>query len=758
MNHGSSRPPRLPRPRRAAHRATSRAARLPAVFASACLALLACACAAVSLRPASGEAGYLPAQKRVRGVIIDYRVQAPRGHGYQRGDFVGFYRPLARAAEPGAREAVGLGQVESVDGRTLVVGWSRLPADRRADRLDVHRLPRGSSFEKYLGQVLAADVEGAPESAGWFGINIGAADGVLPGDRYQVLGPPVGDAGVDGRSLGRTNIGVLEVVELPPDKHVCRARLIEGRAPAGHWLEWMGKNPHPVGDDEHVTILVTPFRGPAGEKYSELLYQRLDGIARASRGTIVIAYWKQPLDTTDPARIRRLGRQKGAHLVLWGEGRDDRALAESGAARGWVTPKLTFVHPEVAGEEQRMWSEIEMPLSEVTENTASKDRHISALAYRLVGMAQYRRNDYSQARIYLERSLAGEPADAAEARIALFWVRERLGDWPRAEKLAREIIDDGQKAGDARHESHGWYALGSIAIGQGRLDQALTSLRRSRDMDVELGDERNAAVTWGKIADIYYLQGKLDEALSIRQERALPVYKKLGDIREEAVTWGKIADIYYARGKLDEALSIRQERELLVYKKLGKIRSEAVTWGRIADIYHARGKQDEALSILQERALPVYKKLGDIRSEAVTWGRIADIYYDRGKLDEALSIRQERELPVYKKLGDIRSEAVTWGKIADIHARKGDLDAAVVITEKRAIPVLEKLRDQRSLLIMRAYLGLHLWARNQAGDRARARTLLQQAHATAQQMRLPEEAQILEFMKQLGIASPQGAP
>ena len=337
----------------------------------------------------------------------------------------------------------------------------------------------------------------------------------------------------------------------------------------------------------------------------------------------------------------------------------------------------------------------------------------------------------------------GNVNDAAELHLKIgdqFFLNGDLeaamNNFEKAKELFQSIDDPGSVA-----VSQGQIA--DILQARGQFDEAL-KIRTEQELPVyeQLGSIRNTAITQGKIADILRAQGQLDEALKIRIEQTLPVYEQLGDIREAAVTQGKIADIFQARGQLDEALKIRTEQELPVYEQLGDIRNTAVTRGQIADIFQARGQLDEALKIRTEQELPVYEQLGDIRSAAIAQGKITDILQARGQLDEALKIRTEQTLPVYEQLGDIREAALTRGKIADILWQKGEHDLAIDTYRNKVLPVYIQLGDKRALLVDQGNLAQMLLARDQPNDKSEAFQLFQQALQAAQEMRIPEAAQI----------------
>lgn len=137
---------------------------------------------------------------------------------------------------------------------------------------------------------------------------------------------------------------------------------------------------------------------------------------------------------------------------------------------------------------------------------------------------------------------------------------------------------------------------------------------------------------------------------------------------------------------------------------------------------------------------------GDEREAILAKGQIADILQARGQLDEALRIRQHEELPVLERLGDVRSIAITKGQIADIYFQQNREAEALTIYEA-ILPIYEQLGDKRALLVDQANLALMYL---QTGENLeRAKQLLHSALKAAQDMQIPEAAQIEAVLRQI---------
>ena len=437
-------------------------------------------------------------------------------------------------------------------------------------------------------------------------------------------------------------------------------------------------------------------------------------------------------------RRERLAAESRARLVFWLDA-DAIALASRGAPDlwAWRGGVYSFV-PSGAS--------LQAPMAKL--DASGTERRLAPFAPPPTG-ADNRSHEERVQRVAEIRSwLATSPTPPDELLAApideLGRLLFSLGDYDAALAHWRDVeVPLHERLGDVRAKAVAMGQIADILYIRGQLDEALR-IRQEEQLPVyeRLGDVRSKAVTMGKIADILHARGQLDEALHIRQEEELPVYERLDDVREKAVTMGKIADILHAHGQFDEALRIHSEEVRPAFERLGDMHAKAVTMGKIADILHARGQLDEALRIRQEEELPVYERLGDVHSKAVTMGKIADIVQDRGQFDEALRIRQEEQLPIFERLGDARSKAVTMGKIADIVQDRGQFDEALRIRQEEELPVYEHLDDVRSLLVCRTNLAQIFAERGHEIDRPKIDSLLRDAHAAAQDIRLPEAEQI----------------
>ena len=212
------------------------------------------------------------------------------------------------------------------------------------------------------------------------------------------------------------------------------------------------------------------------------------------------------------------------------------------------------------------------------------------------------------------RSVRAIPTMAAYLNLGL--ARLYLEDFRPAEDAFRAGLDIARRAGDARGAGACLDGVGRAALGQGQLEEALTSLADALAEHTEIGDMPGRAITHANIANVYRQQGRLDEALLAHQE-AFVLYTRLHNLLGRANALDRISDIYRRLGRLDEALRASQEA-LVLDQEINNDPGQARDLEGIADIYLAQGERRAALDALK-RTLTVYRRAGVVskRTHAV---------------------------------------------------------------------------------------------------------------------------------------------
>lgn len=712
-----------------------------------------------------------------------YMVTAlPTGHGYEPGRLVAL---MTRSGGQGPRP-VGLADIVVAGERELELVALWVEPSHAFEILEMGAVPADHHFGKMLGRV--TEYERDPRR---MRVNLGAAHGARVGDIYSVLGGGYVDTDVGGRSLGRGSQGMLQIVEVDPRGQTAVGELLRGGAQKNAHVMFVGHESirrRPV-----VKLVLTRFRGDRGGAYSEALLAALQRlIAERRLEDLQVEATEATIDISDVegGQARRLGEELRADVVLWGSA----SSAEGSMA---VVPRATFVEPTRFGAHERLWSVVKMDQERIyrdgEDEVADAVRGLAAYMAGWMYFSEYEESvegSYARAAAYFREAVDhGEAIDARNAQVWLFYCLERIGDWRGAERVAREIEDEG-KTGDERRRALGLYFRATIAADRGALSEALALGRAAAEGFTRIGDIREVAVARGKVAEVMYRLGERDGALRIYRDELLLAFERPGDDRPRVVTLARIAEIHAGSGRLAEARAIYEEALLPAFRALGDVRSVAVVLGELAEVRWRAGDAEEALRLYSEEVLPVFVRLRDVRAETVTRGKIADIWLAEGRLDEVLRVREEQlrvfrslgddrelavalgklaevrlrqgdtlealrirrdeQLPMFERLGDVREYAATIGKIAEIQFQRGETAEALAGFE-RSLAMHERLGERREGLVCRTNVALVLLARGQRDDRERAAGLLREVLAGAAALAAAEVTRVRDIVARHGL-------
>ncbi len=286
--------------------------------------------------------------------------------------------------------------------------------------------------------------------------------------------------------------------------------------------------------------------------------------------------------------------------------------------------------------------------------------------------------------------------------------------------------------------------IGASYQGLGETQTALDHYNQALPILRAVGEGRGEATTLTNIGVIYNSHGEKQKALDYYNQ-ALPILRAVGDRRGEALTFNRIGSVYHSLGEMQKALDYHNQA-LPILRSTSSRQEEGVTFDYIGKVYDSLGEKQKALDYYNQ-ALPIFRAVGHQRGEAITLNNIGKVYYSLGEMQKAHNSHAQ-SLLLSRALLDINIEAKGLYEMARVKLNQGDfiqarsnVEAALHIVEslrtKVASPELRvsyfaSVQDYYDFyidLLMRLHLlepkqgydGLAL----QAGERARARTLLE---------------------------------
>ncbi|MEW6737037.1 MAG: tetratricopeptide repeat protein, partial [Acidobacteriota bacterium] len=319
-----------------------------------------------------------------------------------------------------------------------------------------------------------------------------------------------------------------------------------------------------------------------------------------------------------------------------------------------------------------------------------------------------------------------------------------LGDKLKALDYYNQALSVTQGSGDRVGEANVLHNIGSVHISLGERQKALDYLKEALPIFQTVGDRDGEISALSNIGSVYNLLGDRLKALEYFS-RALEIVKATGNRSLEGVMLNNIGSVHISLGVWKKALDYCN-RALSLRQEVGEPRGKAATLNNIGRAYDLSGEWQKALENFNQ-ALSLFQNVGDRFGEAAALDNIGRIYSLSGDKKMA-SDYYNRARFLQQTLGDLAGEAITLFDIAQLERDSGELKKALTEVE-RALGILESLRTEINVQDLRTsyfvsvqnryefYIDLlmRLHKQNpsanysalalQAGERARARTLLE---------------------------------
>ncbi len=293
-------------------------------------------------------------------------------------------------------------------------------------------------------------------------------------------------------------------------------------------------------------------------------------------------------------------------------------------------------------------------------------------------------------------------------------------------------------------------------------DRGLVIVRKSGTLR---GVEAGILINTGTV---YALLGEKQTAIDY-YEQALPICQATGDLPKEAKIYHLLGFLYHRSGEFEKSLEYRN-KALQIWPKLGDRRGEANTRAAIGFAYADQKETEKALGYFSQ-ALPMHRDVGNRGGESDTLTHIGKVHLHLNQYAQAREYL-EQSLKLAQAINDPSREAETRYELARAHLALGDHDQAHEQIEE-TLKIVEALRtkvDSEQLrvsyfatvqryydfyidLLMRmherrpdkGFDGLAL----QAGERARARSLLDLLGEARADIRSDVEGALIERERRL---------
>ncbi|WP_437494633.1 tetratricopeptide repeat protein [Sorangium sp. So ce1014] len=605
-------------------------------------------------------------------------VGLPRGHGWERGDWVRLSQqpPGLTAARPVAiavlveafADAARVSVLHQTDARLDGAGAGKIGKEERAQ------------LGKHVGRVLRVD-------GGRVQLGVGKADGAVEGDVYTV------------RSARDANeiVGRMQVKELG-ELHAWAVALDGEPAREGQPVVYLRAADEGVlGASAPVSILVVNFdpadeqdtrEAKAGRGFAKQLANELGNAAAGLEGLTVRYEGSQRVrvdrsDEEGHAEARAIGKRFGAHIVVWGSMRCDKA--------GCALPRFTVVEPERLERAAYRGNEVRGSFDDAGFTLkGARPLEPVALAAAILGSVAYDAQRYADARVYLGKALSQgvlQGEDELRGRRSLAYALYTEGQTVAAREQANVLMKRARTAGAAHWEQSGRAQLALIDVREGKVDAARAHLGALRQWSEATGNERWLAFALNEFASLDAQQGRVDEARK-QYDKSLELSRRIGDVQAQAATLQALAVLDAQQGRVDEARK-QLEKSLELSRRIGGVQGEAATLNALAALDTQQGRVDEARKQF-EKSLDLRRRIGDASGEAATLHNLAALEAQQGRVGEARE-QYEKSLELKRRIGNVQGELATRIDMAVLDFRGGRRDEA----RRHLEETLERARVRR---------------------------------------------------------------
>ena len=278
------------------------------------------------------------------------------------------------------------------------------------------------------------------------------------------------------------------------------------------------------------------------------------------------------------------------------------------------------------------------------------DVKLEAQAVRGIGYILWRKGDFKEAHIHLDKALklsrtAGLSKVEASTLHSLAVVHWRLGEYDEAKTYAREAVELGREIGDRLLVGMALNVVGNIHYNQGNYEAAKRYYEEDLRNNREIGNLRGEAMSRGNLGIIAEIKGDFAGAMA-HFEQVRAIFQDIGDRESEARAWAHMGKTAVVQGVYDKG-QVYYHQALDIYLEIDNQQGEGWVKLILASLLNKVGDYKGAIAYSRE-ALKITQESGARSMEGGVWTVLASGLANQGKLEEAAD--------AYRVGLDIRSE------------------------------------------------------------------------------------------------------
>ena len=430
-------------------------------------------------------------------------------------------------------------------------------------------------------------------------------------------------------------------------------------------------------------------------------------------------------------------------------------LLDKSLARAQYEVKIDALRPATPGDKLRVAAErSELEGNRVLDVDTTLEGRLSVIAKYESSLALWRELGDRSGELKLLRKLVSSYQQLGEIQTTLKYQSQAI-------QIARDL-------GNRYQEANLTLTFGHIQRSLGYIQKAIDAYQRAKDIFAGLSARLGEAIATENIGGTYLALGEPQQALNC-YEKALPTYLSVGEPFGQSNVLNSMGLAHLRLGKMQEAIEL-YARALENARKHGLPRLEASTLGNLGSAHLALGDKQKA-SDYYNQELALCRRMGARACTAAALNSLGEVSFLSGETERSLDYLVE-SLKLFRMAGERKWEATVLHGLARTNYELGNLSEARKQIEA-AIEIGESMRanigrqDLRASFFGSVQRGFELYvdllmtqhrrepgaghdaAALQAGERARARSLLEQLAESNADIRQGVAPPLLELERAL---------
>lgn len=328
------------------------------------------------------------------------------------------------------------------------------------------------------------------------------------------------------------------------------------------------------------------------------------------------------------------------------------------------------------------------------------DKKNAARALALAGVANYKIDEYEQARISLQKSLreSEEVKDTSLLSFITYWLGNlatNQGDYVKALDYYENGLALARTVDDKKSEARCLDGMGSIYETLGEDDKALDFYQQSIAAARKGNFIEWYGVVTSALANLAYKKKRVEEAIS-KFEEAIQLSEEVNNLNTIANSYQQLASIYYTKGDLKQSMKYTQQA-MELFEQTGSMSSFSFSRLMMSNILLNDKEYDLAIKL----AIMSYDE-GRTKGETQLQKDAAETLYRafNSKGDKATALKYHE---IYHRLSEVRNERDLAAKLTRIELQSHFQKEREIAKAKEAKREAEmKAEQERQQLIRNA--------------------------------------------------------